>query len=110
MENRRLIEVAADKLKSWWIKRAAAYRGGIIHGLPHGITADEEGAYAVLMTDDDELETGKENMIKYRSSQLDPGCFKLMKNIESRQLVRVLRSWRLSSEWRPRAGLRYDGL
>lgn len=62
------------------------------------------------MTDDDELETGKEDTIKYRSSQLDPGCSKLMKNAESRQLVRVLRSWRLSSKWRPRAGLRYDGL
>ena len=62
------------------------------------------------MTGADELETGKESMIKYRSSQRDPGCFKLMKNIESRQLVRVLRSWRLSSKWRPRAGLRYEGL
>ena len=95
---------------SWWIRRAAAHRDGIIDGSPHGITADKDGAYAILMTGEEELETGTDNLVKYRTSKFDPGCFKLMENLSSRQVVRVLRSWRMSSKWKPKAGLRYDGL
>ena len=95
---------------SWWIKRAAADRDGIIDGSAQGITADRDGAHAILMTGEEELETSTENLVKYRTSQMDPGCFKLMKNLSSRQPVRVLRSWRMSSKWKPKAGLRYDGL
>ena len=96
--------------RSWWIKRAAAYRDGIIDGSVHGITADKDGAYAILMMSEEELETSTHDLVKYRTSQSDPGCFKLMENLRSRQVVRVLRSWRMSSKWKPKAGLRYDGL
>ena len=62
------------------------------------------------MTDDEEVETSEENVFRYRASYRDPGCLQLMKNVHSRGLVRVLRSWRLFSRLAPRAGLRYDGL
>ncbi|MCJ1378322.1 hypothetical protein MMC17_001419 [Xylographa soralifera] len=94
----------------WWIKPAAAYRDGIIHGSTNGITADVEGAYAIFMTDNEEVKTSEENIFRYWASPKDPGCLQLMKNVHSRKLVRVLRSWRLYSSLAPKAGLRYDGL
>ena len=69
-----------------------------------------DGAYAILMTDNEEVEIGEENMFRYRASQKDPGSLQLMKNVHSREMVRVLRSWRLCSRLAPKAGLRYDGL
>ncbi|MCJ1397322.1 hypothetical protein MMC11_000514 [Xylographa trunciseda] len=94
----------------WWIKPAAAYRDGIIHGSTNGITADVDGAYAIFMTDNEEAETSEENVFRYWASPKDPGCLQLMSNVHSRELVRVLRSWRLDSRLAPKAGLRYDGL
>ncbi|MCJ1387372.1 hypothetical protein MMC18_000215 [Xylographa bjoerkii] len=94
----------------WWIKPAAAYRDGIIHGSTNGITADVEGAYAIFMTDNEEVEIGEENMFRYWASHKESGCLQLIKNVHSRGLVRVLRGWRLCSRLAPKAGLRYDGL
>ncbi len=75
-----------------------------------GITADEDGAYAIVMTDQEEIDTGRVGVTLYQASSTDPGRFRLMKNITSRAKVRVLRTWRLKSRWAPKAGLRYDGL
>jgi hypothetical protein len=100
----------ADGCDSWWIKRAAAYRDGIIHGSGHGITYDDEQAYAILMTGDQETGTELEGVIRYQAEPADPGRFKLLKNHLSKRPVRVLRSWKLDSKWAPKAGLRYDGL
>ncbi|MCJ1476127.1 hypothetical protein MMC13_004792 [Lambiella insularis] len=98
------------RVGDWWIKSAAACRDGIIHESAHGITADEYGAYAILMTGDEEVETKEQHVTRYWASTHDTGSTKLMNNVQTRNLVRVLRSWRLSSNLRPKAGLRYDGL
>lgn len=76
----------------------------------NGITADQLQAYAILMTGNQEMETEGENNIKYKASSTDPGRLKLLNNVISRNLVRVLRSWRLQSDLKPKVGLRYDGL
>ncbi|KAI9875977.1 MAG: hypothetical protein M1830_007618 [Pleopsidium flavum] len=94
----------------WWIKAAAAFRDGMLDDSNDGITADEDGAYAIVMTDQEEIDTGRVGVIIYQAFSTDPGRFRLMKNITSRARVRVLRSWRLKSTWAPKAGLRYDGL
>jgi hypothetical protein len=62
------------------------------------------------MTEDQEVKSQDFGNIKYRTSNKDPGCFKLMKNLVSKQLVRILRSYRLVSTWSPKAGIRYEGL
>lgn len=62
------------------------------------------------MTDDEEVKTGGHAVIKYKAVQTDPGRFKLMQGVATRNPVRVLRTWRLKSPWAPQAGLRYDGL
>lgn len=95
---------------SWWIEPAAAYRDGIIHGSIHGITADQTFAYAIVMTENEEVDDRNDDMIRYRASQTDPGVFRLMNNVTSQQPVRMLRTWQLRSRWQPKAGLRYDGL
>jgi hypothetical protein len=94
----------------WWIKAAAACRDGIIHNSTDGITADANGAYAILMTGDEEIVTYEANITIYRAQHRDRGVFKLMKNLTSQRLVRVLRTWRLKSRFSPKAGIRYDGL
>ncbi|KZF24049.1 hypothetical protein L228DRAFT_281161 [Xylona heveae TC161] len=94
----------------WWIKPACAFRDGAIDNPKGGITADDDGAYAILLSGKEELEGSEPNSIIYRPDPTDPKRFKLMKNLELRMPVRMLRSWRLQSVWGPRAGVRYDGL
>ncbi|KAL9631710.1 MAG: hypothetical protein Q9164_005741, partial [Protoblastenia rupestris] len=79
------------------------------------ISYDADLAYAILLTNDQEtaLEPYDGTMIRYTPPSHDYGVFKLMKTMAStgsEKVVRVLRSWRLNSTWRPRAGIRYDGL
>lgn len=40
----------------------------------------------------------------------DPGARKLLRAMQNRDPIRVLRSWKLNSHQAPKAGLRYDGL
>lgn len=102
----------ADSYFSWWIKAAAAFRDGIIDETSCGITADEHGAYAIVLKGMEESTTGIDGLIRYSTSGSDPGVLKLTKTILSnvRGVVRVLRSWKLQSPLAPVAGLRYDGL
>lgn len=99
---------------SWWLKPAAAYRDGIIDETAHGITADEHGAYAIVLTGSCETDLGRERDIRYMAAVDDPGVWRLTKTMlredAEEKVVRVLRSWRLRSKIAPRAGLRYDGL
>ena len=95
---------------SWWIKPAAAFRDGMLDASNDGITANEDGAFAVLMTDEEEIESGREGIVLYKASSRDPGRYQLMKNLSSRAPVRILRSWKLKSTLAPKAGIRYDGL
>ncbi|KAI9721835.1 MAG: hypothetical protein M1812_002171 [Candelaria pacifica] len=94
----------------WWIKAAYAYLDGIIDDSRDGITADEEGAYAILLGKDQEIDSGRPDMIVYKATSIDRGKFMLMRNLKSRLCVRILRSWKQDSVWAPRAGVRYDGL
>ncbi len=99
---------------SWWLKPAAAYRDGIIDETSHSITADQNGAYAIVLTGSCETDLGREREIRYQAAVDDPGVFKLTKTMlradPDEKVVRVLRSWKLRSKVAPKAGLRYDGL
>ncbi|KAI9701184.1 MAG: hypothetical protein M1836_001853 [Candelina mexicana] len=94
----------------WWIETTYAYQDGIIDDSRDGITADEDGAYAIVVRDDHEIDSGRPDMMVYRATGTGRGKFMLMRNLNSRACVRVLRSSRSKSEWAPRAGVRYDGL
>ena len=63
-----------------------------------------------MMTGWDELYVHDTGTIKYRACYDDPGRFRLMANLLSRAPVRVLRTWKLTSKYKPKAGVRYDGL
>lgn len=103
-----------DRFDSWWLKPAAAYRDGIIDETSHGITANESGAYALVLTGSCEMDLGREREIRYQAALNDPGAFRLTKTMlredPEEKVVRVLRSWKLRSKIAPKAGLRYDGL
>lgn len=101
-------------LNSWWLKPAAAYRDGIVDETSHGITANENGAYAIVLTGSCEIDLGRDGEITYKAAVSDPGVFRLTKTMlradPEEKVVRVLRSWKLRSKIAPKAGLRYDGL
>lgn len=103
-----------DILSSWWLKPAAAYRDGIIDETSHGITADANAAYAIVLTGNCEIDLGGNRDIRYIAADDDPGVFRLTKTMlredPEEKVVRVLRSWKLRSKTAPKAGLRYDGL
>ncbi|KXT15574.1 hypothetical protein AC579_9969 [Pseudocercospora musae] len=98
---------------SWWINPFFAYRDGIIDNgnSDGGVVSDGDGAYAVVLTGGDEVSGPDPNSFQYRCRDKDPGRYRLTAGTpESRHPIRVLRSHTLRSFWKPRAGLRYDGL
>lgn len=98
---------------SWWISPLFAFRDGIIDSAEPsgGIVADADGAYAVLMTHDEEVSAPTPDAFVYRARNRDPGRYRLTAATrESRQPVRVMRGHGLRSFWSPKAGIRYDGL
>ncbi|CAK4031173.1 unnamed protein product, partial [Lecanosticta acicola] len=97
----------------WWISPLFAYRDGIIDNMSSagGIVSDSAGAYAVVMTEADEVAGSDPEMFQYRARDRDIGRYRLTSGTpESRHPIRILRSHTLHSFWKPRAGLRYDGL
>ncbi|PPJ57268.1 hypothetical protein CBER1_02792 [Cercospora berteroae] len=97
----------------WWISALFAHRDGIIDSASSEgrIVSDGDAAYAIVMAGSDEVSSPDGQTIQYRARNNDPGRYRLTAaSPESRHPVRVLRSHRLNSLWRPRAGLRYEGL
>jgi hypothetical protein len=102
-----------DATCSWWINALFAFNAGILDSSdPHGgIVADSKGAYAVLLTGNDEVSSASPETFVYRARDADRGRFRLTAaTIDSRHPVRILRSHALHSFWSPRAGVRYEGL
>jgi len=100
-------------IDSWWINTLLAFRDGIIDSAEprYGIIADTDGAYAILMTDQDEEASPTPDAFTYRARNDDKGRYRLTNGTSaSRGQVRILRSHTLRSFWSPRAGVRYDGL
>ncbi|WPH03420.1 Hypothetical protein R9X50_00630000 [Acrodontium crateriforme] len=64
---------------SWWINPTFAFLDGIIDrtGSEGGITADDNGAYAVLMTNDDEIESTSPESFTYRAKAHGRGRYRL---------------------------------
>jgi len=90
-----------------------AFREGIIDSkcTDGGICYDSNGAYAVVLNENDEVAGASSNEFTYRCRYNDPGRYKMTAaDFKSRYPLRVLRSHSLSSLWAPRAGLRYEGL
>ncbi|KAK3725463.1 hypothetical protein LTR37_000433 [Vermiconidia calcicola] len=97
----------------WWISALFAFKDGIIDSADPsgGVIADANGAYAILMTKDEEVNGPSFDSFTYRARDNDRGRYRLTSATrESRQPIRVLRSHSLKSFWSPRAGVRYDGL
>ncbi|KAI7012539.1 hypothetical protein D0867_14889 [Hortaea werneckii] len=97
----------------WWINPLFALYAGIIDNSDAngGVVADANGAYAVVMTEGDEVKGSSPDKFVYRARADDTGRYRLTAGTpESRQPVRILRSHSLRSFYAPKAGLRYDGL
>ncbi|KAK4542675.1 hypothetical protein LTR36_006247 [Oleoguttula mirabilis] len=97
----------------WWINPLFAFRAGIIDSSESEgrIVADASGAYAVFMTGSDEIAGTSPEAFTYRAKDDDKGRYRLTAGTpESRQPVRIIRSYSLRSLCTPKAGLRYDGL
>lgn len=76
-----------------------------------GITADADGAYAIVLTNSDESSFNSAEYFTYRCHTKDKGKHRLMNAIlPPKQSIRVLRSHTLRSPHAPAAGLRYEGL
>lgn len=99
--------------RSWWINPLFALHAGIIDnsGSNGGIVADSNGAYAIVLTEGDEIAGASPEHFIYRARSDDSGRYRLTSGTpESRQPVRIIRSHSLRSFYTPKAGLRYDGL
>lgn len=111
---KQLVSCPANVLShSWWISQLFAHRAGIVDSgsSEGGIVSDSAGAYAVIMTHGDEIPGSTPDTFQYRARDRDPGRYRLTAGTpESRHPIRILRSHSLRSFWKPRAGLRYDGL
>jgi hypothetical protein len=97
----------------WWINGMFAFRDGIIDEkcTDGGICWNENGAYAIVMKESDEIGDDAPLNFTYKCSEHDRGKYRLTStDFRSRYPVRVLRSHTLCSLWAPRVGLRYDGL
>ncbi|KAL1584640.1 hypothetical protein WHR41_06829 [Cladosporium halotolerans] len=97
----------------WWIGPLFAFYAGMIDSCTPqgGIVSDSKGAYAVFLTDDDEISASSAEKFVYRARNGDKGRYRLTAaTIDSRHPVRILRSHTLRSFWAPRAGIRYEGL
>ena len=57
-----------------------------------------------------EVEGVERTTFQYTPPVGEPGIPKLLKAFQTRDPIRVLRSWKLKSPLAPKAGLRYDGL
>lgn len=100
-------------MDSWWIGPLSAFYAGMIDSCTPqgGIVSDSKGAYAVFLTDDDEISASSAEKFVYRARNGDKGRYRLTAaTIDSRHPVRILRSHTLRSFWAPRAGIRYEGL
>ena len=64
------------KCCSWWLKPAAAFRDGIIDSRHYSITADEFGAYAILLEGDSERPGVTEAMVKEPSDSTEFAALK----------------------------------
>lgn len=98
---------------SWFLSPLFAFRAGIIDSSDSigGITSDNLGAYAILMTSDEEVLGPSAEKFTYRARADDLGRYRLTAATrESRLPVRVLRAHGLRSFWAPKVGVRYDGL
>jgi hypothetical protein len=97
----------------WWIHPVFAFHSGIIDSPDPdgGISADEDGAYAILATGHDEVDCHSADNFVYRCRQGDRGRFRLTNSIlPPKYSVRVLRSHTLRGPNSPKAGIRYEGL
>lgn len=96
----------------WWIKTIAAVRDGIIGPASKAITADKDGAYAMILKNGEETHLGEHGLTRFTSSGVDRDILQLAKPMtgDRRGTVRILRSCKLRSPLAPTAGLRYDGL
>ena len=105
--------VLTDSPSRWWISAVFAFKSGIIDSAETagGVTCDTHCAYAVLLTNDEEVHSPSPEAFTYRARPTDAGRYRLTAATrESRQPIRVLRSHSLRSFWAPKAGVRYDGL
>ena len=99
----------------WWIHPIFAFHDGIVSSPSSqgGITADSDGAYALMLTRLDQVTASPTaDRFTYTTRQDDdPGKFRLMNSIlPVKTPVRILRSHTLKSNWSPIVGVRYDGL
>jgi hypothetical protein len=100
-------------LYRWWINSLFAHHAGIIgkESLDGGTTFDDHGAYAVVIKEENEVDTRPDGSLRYLTSMNDRGRFRLTAATpKSREPIRVLRSRNDNGIWGPRAGIRFDGL
>ncbi|KAK6432514.1 hypothetical protein LTR95_011314 [Oleoguttula sp. CCFEE 5521] len=98
------------KAGDWWINALFALKAGIIDSADPkgGIVADAKGAYAVLMSGEDEIRGETADEFTYRARDGNKGRYRLTAaTVDSRQPVRILRSHNLRSFFSPVAGVRY---
>ncbi|KAI4196420.1 MAG: hypothetical protein LQ350_006565 [Teloschistes chrysophthalmus] len=114
----RAAVVGAGKLQNgqWWPRQICAVRDGAHGALVDGIFgASGQGAYSVVMSGTGYSDVDEGDVVKYcgTSGHADGPTRSTRRMMESRTSgnpVRVLRSHKLHSTFRPSVGLRYDGL
>lgn len=103
----------------WWPKQICAVRDGAHGALMEGIFGiSGKGAYSIVMSGSGYSDVDEGDVIKYcgtsgQASGPTPSTKRMMESWENGNPVRVLRSSGMKknhSDYRPSAGIRYDGL
>ncbi|KAI9660539.1 MAG: hypothetical protein M1821_009890 [Bathelium mastoideum] len=97
----------------WWLDPIFAFRDGIISNLgdDEDIVYDGNGAYAIVLSDSNEVNSSDPSVVTLRTRPTDKGRYRLAAGEpNSRNPVRVLRTYTLQSPWAPKVGIRYEGL
>jgi hypothetical protein len=90
-----------------------AFREGIIddRSTDGGICYNDTGAYAIVVSNDDEICEPTPERFTYVCNNSDRGRFRLTAaDFKARHPIRILRSHAMKSLWNPRVGVRYEGL
>ncbi|KAL9130216.1 MAG: hypothetical protein Q9217_001561 [Psora testacea] len=104
------------EIGDWWLNPLTLYRDNLItHPSISTISYDDDLAYAVTLTNSQETSLAPYDgtMIQYTAPRHNHGVFGLMKTMASTssgKVVRIFRTWRLDSRFKPAGGVRYDGL
>ncbi|KAH9495482.1 E3 ubiquitin-protein ligase uhrf1 [Bulinus truncatus] len=95
-----------------WRTRLECSHDGVHRPPVAGIHAGDQGAFSIALSGgyEDDVDLGETFTYSGEDQSLTRGNLALLRNVETRNPVRVIRGYKLNSPFAPEEGYRYDGL